>query len=113
MSVIDNSDDIQKRYYSIREVAEMLNVNTSVLRFWEKEFPQLNPRKGQNGRRQYSERDIERLRIIHYLLKVRKFTLAGAREKLEMNPHDAEYAFHTRETLLKMRAFLQNLKKAL
>ena len=113
MAVIDNNDDIEKRYYSIREVADMLNVNTSVLRFWEKEFPQLNPRKGHNGRRQYSDNDIERLRIIHYLLKVRKFTLAGAREKLEMNPMDAEYAFHTRETLIKLRSFLANLRDAL
>jgi DNA-binding transcriptional MerR regulator len=105
--------EIQKRYYSISEVAEILNVNTSVLRFWEQQFREITPRKGRNGRRLYSERDLETLRVIHYLVKVRKFTLQGAREKLKMNPKDLFHTFHTRETLLEVRNFLVALKETL
>lgn len=110
---MEHPEDIPKRYYAISEVAELLNVNTSVLRFWEKEFPQVQPRKGRNGRRQYSEQDLETLKIIHYLLRVRKFTLQGAREKLRMNAEDASHELHTRETLLRLRKFLVGLRQSL
>lgn len=106
-------DDISKRYYTISEIADLLNVNASVLRFWEGEFKEVAPKKGRNGRRFYSEEDLENLRIIHYLVKVRKFTLQGAREKLAMNPTDLEHTYHTRETLLQVRAFLVGLRDKL
>jgi DNA-binding transcriptional MerR regulator len=110
---VTDPDDIQKRYFSISEVADLLDVNTSVLRFWERQFREIAPRKGRNGRRLYSEKDVETLRIIHYLVKVRKFTLQGAREKLKMNPQDVLHTHQTRETLLEVRKFLVALRDAL
>lgn len=76
-------ENIEKRYYSIAEAAEMLGVNQSVLRFWEKEFGNISSRKTHSGRRQYTLADLERLKMIHYLLKVKKYTLKGAREAMK------------------------------
>lgn len=106
-------EEIKKKYFSIGEVASMLDVKPSLIRFWETEFPQLKPRKNKKGNRIYTDKDIEILRSIYYLVKIRKFTLKGAREKLKQNPRDLEYEQNTRETLLKVRAFLVDLKNYL
>lgn len=106
-------EEIKKRYFSIGEVATMLDVNASLIRFWETEFPQVNPRKNKKGNRVYTDKDIETLRSIYYLVKIRKFTLKGAREKLKTNPKDLEYEQKTMETLLKVRGFLEELKNNL
>jgi len=106
-------EPIAKKYYSISEVSDMLQINASVLRFWEKEFRELEPRKTKGGHRLYSEADVELLRKIHYLVKVRKFTLQGAREKLKANPKDVESTLRTREALQNVRTFLVNLRDAL
>lgn len=105
-----DSDEIKKRYFTIGEVAARFGVKTSLIRFWETEFPQLAPRKNRKGNRTFNEKDIEVLEKIYYLVKVRKYTLAGAREKLKQNPKDLEYEQKTRDTLLRVRAFLQELK---
>jgi DNA-binding transcriptional MerR regulator len=110
---MEEKEDIQKKYYSIGEVAEMLDVKPSLIRFWESEFQQLSPRKNRKGNRTYTEGDIETLRSIYYLVKERKFTLKGAKEKLKQNPKDLEYEQRTRETLLKVRGFLADLKEYL
>ncbi len=101
---------IKKKYFSIGEVATRLGVKPSLIRFWETEFPQLSPRKNRKGNRTYNEKDLEVLDKIYYLVKVRKYTLAGAREKLKQNPKDVEYEQKTRDTLLRVRDFLQELK---
>lgn len=103
-------EEIKKKYYSIGEVATMLDVNSSLIRFWEGEFPQLKPRKNRKGNRVFTDKDIELLQTIYYLVKVRKFTLKGAREKLRQNPKDLEFEQKTRETLLKLRGLLVELK---
>lgn len=106
-------EEIKKRYFTIGEVATMLDVNASLIRFWETEFPQVNPRKNKKGNRVYTDKDIDTLRSIYYLVKIRKFTLKGAREKLKTNPKDLEYEQKTMETLLKVRGFLEELKNNL
>ena len=58
-----------KLYYTIREVAEMMHLPEHTLRFWEKEFPALKPKKTSGGSRQYTAQDIELVRLIHHLLK--------------------------------------------
>ena len=73
---------IEKRYFSITEVADLLGVNPSMLRYWEKEFRQLHPRTNARGKRFYTERDIELIRRIHELVKVRAYTIEGARRLL-------------------------------
>lgn len=76
-----------KLYYSIKEVAEMLNVNASLLRYWESEFSQLRPRKTAGGSRAYTEKDIALLREIYRLTKECGFTLEGARQQLKKGHH--------------------------
>ncbi|MFC5408563.1 MerR family transcriptional regulator [Larkinella bovis] len=76
-------EELTKRYYGIREVADMLGVNISKLRFYEKEFPSLKPRKNRAGDRIYTKDDIEHLREILELVEERKLTLEGARQHLK------------------------------
>lgn len=106
-------EEIIKKYYSIGEVATMLDVKPSLIRFWETEFPQLKPRKNRKGNRVYTDKEIEQLKQIYYLVKVRKYTLKGAKDKLKQNPKDLEYEQKTRETLLNVRSFLEELKNNL
>lgn len=75
----------QKLYYSISEVAQMFEVNESTLRFWEKEFDVIRPRKTAKGTRFYKQEDIDSVRLIYHLVKERGMTLAGARQKLKDN----------------------------
>ena len=70
-----------KLYYSIGEVAEMFNVNESLLRFWEKEFPVIRPKKNAKGTRQYRKEDLENIRLIYHLVKEKGMTLYVARAK--------------------------------
>ena len=63
----------------------MFEVNTSLLRFWEKEFTQLQPRKNQRGKRMYTPKDIEMFKVVYHLVKERGFTIDGARRKLREN----------------------------
>ncbi|MFD1140069.1 MerR family transcriptional regulator [Larkinella insperata] len=76
-------EELTKRYYGIREVADMLDVNISKLRFYEKEFPSLKPRKNRAGDRIYTKDDIEHLREILELVEEKKLTLEGARQHLK------------------------------
>jgi DNA-binding transcriptional MerR regulator len=91
--MITKSFEIEKLYYSIGEVADMFEVNASLIRFWEKEFPQLHPRKNNRGNRVYSKKDIELFKNIHHLVKDKGFTLEGAknalRTKVEPTTHEA------------------------
>lgn len=76
------ADNIEKSYYSISEAASILGLNASVLRFWDKEFGALSSKKTGSGRRMYTPRDLDRLRIIHYLLKEKNYTVKGAQKVL-------------------------------
>ena len=71
-----------KLYYSVSEVAQMLGVSESLLRFWEKEFPQITPKKAGRGIRQYRKEDIDTLKLIYHLVKEQGMTLQGARQRL-------------------------------
>ncbi len=73
---------MQKLYYSIGEVSDLLKVKPHVLRYWESQFPALNPKKNRAGNRTYRMRDIKLLIAIQNLLYDKKFTIAGARRKL-------------------------------
>ena len=76
---------IKKLYYSIREVSELTGVESHVLRFWEKEFSQLNPRRGRSGNRTYTERNIKVILAIKDLLYGQKYTIRGAVERLKID----------------------------
>ncbi|OJU48097.1 MAG: transcriptional regulator [Bacteroidales bacterium 45-6] len=73
----------KRLYFSIKEVAEHFQVNESLLRFWEKEFSVINPRKTSGGTRQYSKTDIESIAVVYHLLKEQGLTIDGAKQKLK------------------------------
>ena len=74
-----------KMFYSIKEVADMFDVNQSLLRYWEKEFPSISPAKTDRGTRQYRKEDVDEIRLIHYLVREKGLTLPGARQRLKEN----------------------------
>ena len=101
-----------KLYYSIKEVAEMFDLNESTLRYWEQEFPFLKPKVSVAAKiRQYQEKDIEQIRLIHNLVKERGFKLAAARKILTQNRKGVEKKADVLERLISVRAELQALKK--
>lgn len=104
--------EIQKVYYSIGEVAKMLGVAPSVLRFWEAEFAQIKPAKNKRGVRLYTQRDIDTLKRIHYLTRDCGYTLEGAKEQMRIKPaEDAQ--MEVVNTLSEVRRFLVELKDTL
>ncbi len=103
------ASDIKKLYYSIGEVADMLEVEAHVLRYWETEFRQLAPRKNRAGRRTYRKTDLELLHVIKRLLKEEKYTIEGARQVLDRTDRDELIAPTAREELLELRGFLERL----
>ena len=76
-------EDLEKSYYSISETAQMFNVNTSLLRFWEKEFDIIKPYKNKKGDRYFTKKDIETIRTIYHLTKEKGYTLQGAKDALK------------------------------
>jgi len=76
----------EKRYYKIGEVAKAFSVNTSLVRFWEKEFDIIKPKKNAKGNRLFTPEDISNFKLIYNLVKERGFTLEGAKLKLKKNP---------------------------
>ena len=72
-------EQLTKLYYTIGEVAEMFDVNTSLIRFWEKEFSIIQPKKNRKGNRMFTPKDIENLQVIYHLLKERGYTIEGAK----------------------------------
>jgi len=106
-------EQIRKQYYTIGEVAKTLGLTTSLIRFWESEFKELNPRKNRKGNRVYTQKDIDTLERIQYLLKTRGFTIKGA--KIEMRNEQAKVnkEVHIRRTLTKLRSFLLELRDSL
>ena len=104
----------KKLYYSIKEVASIIGVSESTLRFWEKEFPHVRPRTaGQSNVRQYTEKNIEDLKIIYNLIKVRGFKIAAAREYLKNNREGADKSSEVITLLQDTLSELKELKKHL
>ncbi len=76
---------IERLYYSITDVSKMIGEEQHVLRYWEREFPQLRPRKNRAGNRVYGARDLEVLNVIKRLLREERYTVAGAKEYLRQH----------------------------
>ena len=89
----------------------MLNVSESMLRFWEKEVPMIKPKTTGNNIRQYTEQDIENIKLVYNLVKVRGFKLAAARKMLKEQKNTVNTDTKVLETLIKLRDQLQEMKK--
>ena len=102
-----------KIYYAIGEVAKMFEVNTSLIRFWEKEFDIIKPKKNKKGNRLFTKKDIENFHVIFYLVKERGYTLDGAKKKLKDNKDDTIKNAEIVKSLQKLKSFLIELKEEL
>lgn len=102
-----------KTYFSIKEVAQKLDVAESTLRYWQKEFPHLKPKTSDSGVRMYTEKDIEVLKVIYNLVKVRGFKIASARKMLHTNREGADKQKEVLDCLMRVRDDLKRLKAQL
>lgn len=100
-----------KLYYSIKEVAQMIGVRECTLRYWETEFPHLKPKTTGLKVRQYTEKDIEQIKLIYNLVKVRGFKIAAARKMMNQNRSGADKSADVLDTLISVRDQLMELKK--
>lgn len=107
------AQETSKLYYSIGEVAEMFQENTSLIRYWENEFDILKPKKNKKGNRMFTPQDINNLKIIHYLVKKRGYTIDGAKQKLKDNKEDTINQAEIVMKLESIKSFLLELKEAL
>lgn len=103
----------EKRYYGIGEVARAFGVNTSLIRFWEKEFDALKPKKNAKGNRKFTPQDINNLKLIYHLVKERGFTLEGAKTHLKEEKQQTLSNFQVIEKLQKVKAELLKIKEEL
>ncbi|MEM0519126.1 MULTISPECIES: MerR family transcriptional regulator [Aequorivita] len=103
----------EKLYYSIGEVAEAFSVNTSLIRFWEKEFDVLKPKKNAKGNRKFTPQDIKNLELIYHLVKERGFTLEGAKIHLKENKQKTLNQFEIIRKLESVKAELLKIKEQL
>lgn len=102
-----------KRYFKIGEVAKAFGVNTSLIRFWEKEFDIIKPKKNEKGNRLFTKEDIENFKLIFNLVKERGFTLDGAKQKLKKNPSKVVNNHEIISRLESVKAELIKLKNQL
>lgn len=102
-----------KLYYSIGEVSAMFNVNASLIRFWEKEFPIIHPRKNNKGNRVFTAKDIEIFQLIYNLVKEKGYTIQGAREYLSKHKSEAERNVEIINSLKEIKSFLIEIGKEL
>jgi len=105
--------EIEKMYYSIGEVAEMLEVNASLLRYWEGQFDILKPKKNAKGDRLFTKEDIENLKLIYHLVREKGYTLEGAKAQLKSKFEEEKKKFLLIEKLQKLREFLVEIKDQL
>jgi DNA-binding transcriptional MerR regulator len=104
---------LEKVYFSIGEVAEMFEVNTSLIRFWEREFDIIKPQKNKKGNRLFTQKDVDNFRIIYHLVKEEGMTLDGARRRLKNKKSDEEINLEIVKSLEGIKDMLLEVKDAL
>jgi DNA-binding transcriptional MerR regulator len=103
----------EKRYYSIGEVAKAFGVNASLIRFWEKEFDAIKPKKNAKGNRKFTPDDIKNIKFIYHLVKERGFTLEGAKTHLKEEKKETLSNFEIIAKLEKIKNQLIKIKTEL
>jgi len=102
-----------KIYYSISELSEHFGVAQSLLRYWEKEFDKINPKRNKKGTRFYSKQDLEQIKLVYHLVKEQGHTLEGARQKLKRSKKKVEVRVEVKDRLEKIKADLTALRDQL
>lgn len=102
-----------KLYYTIGEVSSMFDVNASLIRFWEKEFSILKPKKNKKGNRLFTQKDVDNLTLIYHLVKEKGYTLDGAKKKLREKKDETLDEVEMLKSLKKIKGFLEALKAEL
>ena len=111
--MLENKDTDEKIYYSIGEVSKIIGISTSKIRFWEKEFDSIKPKKNKKGNRMFNKKELNKLKLIHHLLKEKKYTIDGAKKKMRKNPEKTETHQKVIENLKKIKAELIEIRKNL
>lgn len=104
---------VEKLYYSIGEVADMFGVNTSLIRFWEKNFSIIKPKKNKKGNRLFTKADIKNFKVIFHLVKEQRLTLEGARKRLAENKEGTINNFEVIDSLNRIKETLLEVKETL
>ena len=105
--------EIEKKYFTVGEVADELKVATSLIRFWESEFDIIRPKKNRKGNRQFTKEDIKNVKLIYHLVKEKGYTLQGARDFIKNDVEAASDKIELIESLKKVKAFLVKMKEDL
>ena len=105
--------EIEKKYFTIGEVARSLKVATSLIRFWESEFDIIKPRKNRKGNRQFTQEDIKNVKLIYHLVKDKGFTLQGARDFIAQGSETVQDKLELIKSLQSVRDFLIQLRNEL
>lgn len=113
MGIPDDEELRMKLYHPMRQVAKWFGVPASQIRFWENNFEVLKPRKNRKGDRLFRLEDIQNLKTIYYLLRIKKYSIEGAREFLKDNKKSVDHNFQVIESLTSIRGFLMELKESL
>lgn len=96
--------------YTIGEVAQMMDINASQIRYWENNFDELKPQKNKKGNRLFTQNDIEKVKLIHYLIKVRGLTINGAKQKLKDDREGTQHNYEIAKRLMEIKQQLLILK---
>ncbi|MDE6578579.1 MAG: MerR family transcriptional regulator [Muribaculaceae bacterium] len=107
------SKDLSKKYYKISDVAEILGISASTIRFWENEFPEVSPMRSVSNQRFYTPEDIETLRIIYFLLKIKGLKIDAAKEQMRLNRNNISKRAAIVEKLQDVKDELTMMLKAL
>ncbi|MBS0011914.1 MAG: MerR family transcriptional regulator [Bacteroidales bacterium] len=111
---MENKDEKKKKlFYSIGEVAEILGEQTSAVRYWENEFDIIKPQKNKKGNRMFTPEDVDKLKMIHYLLKEKGMTIAGVRKKMSENPDDMKKTHEVIQSLKEIREVLLEIRNSI
>ena len=105
--------EIKKLYYSIGEVSAMFGVKNSLIRYWEKEFTAIKPKKNKKGNRLFTQKDVDNFHLIFHLVKERGMTLNGAKMKLKDNKEDTLENFEVIKSLKGIKSMLIDIKEVL
>ena len=105
--------EIEKKYFSIGEVADMIKVAASLIRYWEGEFDIIRPKKDKKGNRRYTNDDIQKIRYVYHLVKEKGYTLQGAQEVIASGKKQGFDKVTAVQKLQELKDFLINLKHEL